>query len=337
MPFPSDEQIMKTSQGLVDQLQAIFGKHPGFRPGTSPTSPSPFIPPLTPLAHAKGTLLTGTFTPTPLASTLSTAPHFTAPSTPILARFSTSTGLPQIPDTVPDTLPHGLAVRFHLPPTPDGRRSHTDIITHSTPTFPTRTGAEFLEMLQALAASGSETEKPTSIERFLGAHPAALRHVMSAKPAVESYASDVYFSVNAFRLIAEDGRVTSVRYRFLPQSGVRTLSAEEFVARSAEYLREELEARVPREPVVFRLVAQVAAEGDETDDATVLWPEEREVVELGTVTLDTLLSAEDGLREEKRDIFDPIPRVPGVEASADPLLEMRAAVYLISGKQRRAA
>lgn len=33
MPFPNDEQIMKTAGGLVEQLQAIFGKHPGFRPG----------------------------------------------------------------------------------------------------------------------------------------------------------------------------------------------------------------------------------------------------------------------------------------------------------------
>jgi catalase len=36
-------------------------------------------------------------------------------------------------------------------------------------------------------------------------------------------------------------------------------------------------------------------------------------------------------------IFDPIPRVEGVEASDDPLLEMRAAVYLVSGRGRRAA
>lgn len=160
---------------------------------------------------------------------------------------------------------------------------------------------------------------------------------MSAKPAVESYATDVYFSVNAFRLVAGDGRVTSVRYRFVPQAGVRTLSAEEFAGRAPGYLREELERRVGGEEVVFRLVAQVAAEGDETDDATVVWPEDREVVELGTVRLERLLSEEEGLREEKRDIFDPIPRVQGVEASADPLLEMRAAVYLISGRQRRAA
>jgi len=36
-------------------------------------------------------------------------------------------------------------------------------------------------------------------------------------------------------------------------------------------------------------------------------------------------------------IFDPIPRVEGVESSEDPLLEDRANVYLISGKERREA
>lgn len=33
MPFPNDEELMKTAAALVAQLQAIFGPHPGFRPG----------------------------------------------------------------------------------------------------------------------------------------------------------------------------------------------------------------------------------------------------------------------------------------------------------------
>jgi catalase len=41
--------------------------------------------------------------------------------------------------------------------------------------------------------------------------------------------------------------------------------------------------------------------------------------------------------EQKDIIFDPISRVDRIEASADPLLELRAAVYLISGRRGRAA
>ena len=36
-------------------------------------------------------------------------------------------------------------------------------------------------------------------------------------------------------------------------------------------------------------------------------------------------------------IFDPIPRVDGIEPSNDPLFELRAAIYLLSGRRRRAA
>ena len=36
-------------------------------------------------------------------------------------------------------------------------------------------------------------------------------------------------------------------------------------------------------------------------------------------------------------IVDPIPRLSAIEPSDDPLLELRAAVYLISGRRRRAA
>ncbi len=41
--------------------------------------------------------------------------------------------------------------------------------------------------------------------------------------------------------------------------------------------------------------------------------------------------------ELRKIIFDPIPRVDGIDASADPLLEVRAAIYLASGRRRREA
>jgi catalase len=39
--------------------------------------------------------------------------------------------------------------------------------------------------------------------------------------------------------------------------------------------------------------------------------------------------------EQRHIIFDPIPRVDGIESSGDPLLEARAAAYLMSGRRRR--
>ncbi len=88
-------------------------------------------------------------------------------------------------------------------------------------------------------------------------------------------------------------------------------------------------------PVRFRVKVQLANEGDAVDDATVHWPEDRTVQELGTIALTEIVA--DDLDEQKHIIFDPIPRVDGIEPSADPLLELRAAAYLISGRRRRGA
>jgi len=80
---------------------------------------------------------------------------------------------------------------------------------------------------------------------------------------------------------------------------------------------------------------QVAEEGDIVDDATVHWPGSRRQVPFGRIALAG--SVPDGDRQQQHIIFDPLPRVDGIEASADPLLELRAAVYLLSGRRRRAS
>ena len=45
--------------------------------------------------------------------------------------------------------------------------------------------------------------------------------------------------------------------------------------------------------------------------------------------------APNNAEEQRHIIFDPIPRVDGIESSGDPLLEPRAAIYLASRRRRR--
>jgi catalase len=276
-------------------------------------------------------LLSGSFKPTAEAAALSVAPHFNNASTPILVRFSNSTGIPNIPDTDHHAEPRGIAVRFAL-----GDRVHTDIISHSTPFFPVRTGAEFLAFFKAIKASPDGAPSPTPVQKFVMSHPSALAFVKAPKPSPTSFAKEPYFSVTAFKLVDKAGKETHIRYQFVPELGVETLSDEALAGQSASYLQDEIKKRVTETgPFSFKLVAQIAEEGDTVDDATVHWPETRKLVQLGTLTVDGVVP--DGEKESKHIIFDPIPRVTGVEPSADPLLEMRAAVYLLSGRQRRAA
>ncbi|KAF4636747.1 hypothetical protein G7Y89_g1342 [Cudoniella acicularis] len=306
MPFPNDEVLLKTAADVVAGLQGVFGKHPGFRP-----------------AHAKGKLLSGTFTPSAEAKKLSTAPYLNNPSTPVWVRFSNSTGIPNIPDNDGNADPRGIAIRFIL-----GDRKHTDLIAHSTPFFPARTGAEFGAFIQAIANSPSDAPHPTPVEQFLGSHPHTLAFVQAPKPPPVSYATEAYYGITALKFIDADGKATFFRTIVEPAAGVLTLDAEAAKAKDPDYLQKEIAERVGAGPVSFKIKAQIAAEGDVTDDATVQWPAERPVVELGTFTLDAILP--NGEKEAKYVIFDPIPRVQGIEPSDDPLLEMRAAIYLIS-------
>lgn len=150
-----------------------------------------------------------------------------------------------------------------------------------------------------------------------------------------SYGTQQYYSVNAFKLVDSEGKETYIRYHLVPESGVQTLEETAVQAKGEDYLQQELPNRLAKGPIVFKIKAQIAEEGDVTDNATVQWPESRKVIELGTVKIESIVP--DNGKEQKNVIFDPVPRIEGVEPSADPLLEMRAAIYLLSGKERRAA
>ncbi len=313
MPLPTDERIIALSEDLIRQFDTIFGVHPGFRP-----------------AHAKGAMLKGTFTPSPDAASLTSAPHLNRKSTPVTVRFSNSTGIPLMPDNDARANPRGLSIRFHL-----GERIHTDIISHSTDRFPTRTGQEFLEFLRAAAASDPSKPSPTPIELFLGAHPKALAFVQTPKPTPSSFARESYFGVTAMRFTNTDGVSRHGRYRVVPDLGNDHLPDAITAATSANFLFNELAERIAKGPIGFRLLVQIANDEDTVDDATIHWPEDRTLLDLGAIALTEPVA--DDAHDQKHIIFDPIPRVEGIDPSQDPLLELRAAVYLLSGRRRRAA
>jgi catalase len=313
MPLPSDEKLIALADDLLKAFDAIFGLHPGFRP-----------------AHAKGVLLSGSFIPAPGAAELTRAPHAARPSTPVWVRFSNSTGLPLIPDNDPNANPRGMAVRFQL-----AEHVHTDIVSHSTDGFPTRTGQELLEMLHAVAATDPSKIQGSPLEAFLGSHPAALAFVQTPKPAPLSFATETYFGVTAMRFTNHKGTVRYGRYRILPEAGNAHLDDATAKSKPSNYLMDEITNRITSGPGRFRIVVQLAESGDIVDDATIHWPESRPLHEFGTLTLDAVVP--ENPVQQKQIIFDPIPRVDGIEPSDDPLLELRAAIYLISGRRRRAA
>jgi catalase len=83
---------------------------------------------------------------------------------------------------------------------------------------------------------------------------------------------------------------------------------------------------------VFRLVLQVAGEGDPTDDATALWPADRPLVELGRLEVTQISPT--SAADERRLVFDPTNITDGIELSNDPILLARSAAYSVSYNHR---
>jgi catalase len=299
------------AQQLLDAMDALSGLHPGFRP-----------------AHAKGLMCSGMFKPSPEAAKLTRAPHANRPSTSVTVRYSNSTGVPTIPDNDPARSgPRGIAIRFHL-----GEHVHTDLVAHSTNGFPVRTGEEFLEFLRARAEFGAG--RPEALGAFLGAHPNAKRFVESPKPIPTSFAREAFFAVTAFKFTNAGGVSRHGRFRIRPDAGTEYLSSEGAAAKSKDFLFDEIGQRLAREPVKLGVFVQLAEAGDEVADASVVWPESRTQVPFGTITLTA--RADDQAPDRRRIIFDPLPRVDGIDSS-DPLTEVRADIYLLSGRRRRTA
>jgi len=315
MPLTTDEKLLALSRETIAVFdKANGGVHPGFRP-----------------AHAKGVLLTGTLSPSPEAASLTRAPHLQRNSTPVTVRFSDFAGIPTVADNDPQgASPRGFAVRFHL-----GEHVHTDIIGHSVDNFPVRTAEGLIEFLNAVIATDPAGPHPNAIEQFLGAHPTAMRFVQIPKPIPTSFARESFFAVSAFKFTDAAGVSRCGRYRILPIAGNEYLGEAEAASRGSDFLFDEIKERVAKESVGFRVVVQLAEPGDTTDDATVRWPEERPQLAFGVISLREIVA--NNACEQQHIIFDPIPRVDGIEASADPLFEPRANIYLMSGRRRRTA
>jgi catalase len=315
MPLTTDPKMLNLSRDVIEAFdKADRGPHPGFRP-----------------AHAKGVLLTGEFKPSPEAVGLTRAPHVQRVSIPVTVRFSNFAGFPTVADNDSQNAgPRGFAVRFHL-----AEHVHTDIVGHSVDSFPTRTAEEFLEFINALIATDPAGPHPNAIEQFLAKHPAALAFVQAPKPIPTSFARESYYPVSAFRFTNAGGASRYGRYRVVPVAGNEYLDDAGAAAKTPNFLLDEIAARVMNEPVRFRVLVQLAEDGDVTDDSTVRWPEGRQLITFGEISLRAVALNNAG--EQQQIIFDPIPRVDGIEASADPLFEPRANIYLMSGRRRREA
>jgi catalase len=292
---------------IVDTFYKIYGTHPGFR-----------------VNHAKGVVAEGSFVATPAASALSRAALFDGSSIPVTVRFSNDGGLPSVPDGAPSN-PKGMAIKFHMP-----GGAEVDIVLLAVKFFPVASGEEFRDLLVAISESPADAPKPTKLDQFAASHP-TFPAAFATATTPDSFADEEYRGIDAFVFVDKAGHRQAVRYIMAPEKLVH-LTADEAARKPPDFLVDDLPQRIAKRPVVFHLKAQLAAAGDPTRDPSQPWPDNRQVVDLGVLTLDKPVA--DSLEAQKKLAFLPTHLTDGIELSDDRLLVIRAGAEALSFARR---
>jgi catalase len=300
-----------TPARLVDTFQRVNGLHPGFRRN-----------------HAKGLCVSGYFDSNGQGGALSKASLLRPGRLPIIGRFSLGGGQPFAADA-PHTV-RGLGIRFK---TPDGDEWRTAMV--NLPVFPVRIPQAFNDQLLASAPDPATGKPdPARMQAFLAKYPESAKalQLIRAHPMSSGFENSTFNSLNAFRFINAAGVVTWVRWSMVPVQPFDSISTSDSGQADKNQLFDALIASVHRHPLEWHLILTVAQPGDPTDDATLPWPQNRDQVDAGTLTIDHVESDD---TSPARDInFDPLILPDGMATSDDPLLSARSAVYSQSFTRR---
>lgn len=300
-----------TPARFVDAFEKDNGVHSGFRRN-----------------HAKGVCVTGYFQSNGNGTRLSKAVVFKAGRVPVVGRFSLGGGEPYAADS-PDAV-HGLGLLFNLP---DGEEWRTAMI--DLPVFLFKTPQGFYDNLVA-SEPDPQTHKPDpqKMAAFVASHPEFLQAIQIIKSHAppSGFDDSPFFGLNTFLMTDASGKVTPVRWWLAPAQPSPAPSASGGSEADKNYLFDGLIASIHQHPLQWHLMIIVGQPGDVTNDPTVMWPEGREQVDAGTLTIDTVESEE---TSATRDInFDPLVLPSGIGPSDDPFLSARSAIYSQSFTRR---
>jgi catalase len=278
--------------------------------------------------HAKGVGVSGYFESNGQGARLSKAVVFRPGRVPVIGRFSFGGGDPDVADA--PNLVRGLGLLFWLP---DGEEWRTAMV--NLPVFPFNTPQAFYDNLVA-SQPDPKTSKPDpeKMAAFAASHPETVRAlgIIQSHPVSSGFDNSAYNSLNAFRFIDAAGTSIPVRWSLEPVQPFVAASTTGPAQADKNYFFDGLIASILQHPLQWHLIITLGQPGDPTNDATQPWPDGREQVDVGTLTLDHVESEE---TSAARDInFDPLVLPSGMAPSDDPLLSARSAVYSQSFTRR---
>ncbi|KAG6812079.1 catalase A [Tricholoma furcatifolium] len=291
------------------------------------------------VVHARGSAAHGYFKVyDSSASKFTFAPVLTDSSrtTPVFVRFSTVQGSKGSADTVRDV--RGFAVKMY---TDEG---NWDIVGNDIPVFFIQEAVKFPDIIHAVKPEPhNEVPQGQSAHNnfwdFVGLQPEASHMVMwamSDRGIPRSFRMMQGFGVNTYTLINAKGERHFVKFHFIPELGVHSLTWDEALkigGQDPDFHRKDLNEAIENGcPPKWFFAIQTIAEKDEHKfdfdilDATKVWPEEEVPLQtLGEMILDR--TVDEFFAETEQVAFCTSHVVPGVGFSDDPLLHGRNFSY----------
>jgi len=263
--------------------------------------------------------------------------------TPIFVRFSTVAGGRGSADTVRD--PRGFAVKFYT------EEGNYDLVGNNLPVFFIRDAIKFPDMVHAFKAAPdsnipSASSAHNSFWDFISLTPESTHMIIwvfSDRGTPKSYRMMEGFGVNTYVWVNSEGKAVYVKYHWKPKAGVQNLDRHEATRLAGEdpdYLTRDLHNTLAGgEKVEYELNVQLMEITDELKqdfdplDPTKTWPEGKfPLMPVGKMVLDR--NPSNFFAEVEQAAFCPASIVPGIEFSADKLLQGRTFSYADTQRHR---
>jgi catalase len=263
--------------------------------------------------------------------------------TPVFVRFSTVTGGRGSADTVRD--PRGFAVKFYT------EEGNYDLVGNNLPVFFIRDAIKFPDMVHAFKGAPDNNIPSASSSHnrfwdFISLTPESTHMIIwlfSDRGTPKSYRMMEGFGVNTYVWVNAKGKTRYVKYHWKPELGVRNLDRHEATRLAGvdpDYLTRDLwDAIASGGEVEYELNVQMMEIADELKqdfdplDPTKTWPEDKfPLMPVGKMVLNR--NPANFFTEVEQAAFCPASIVPGIEFSADKLLQGRTFSYADTQRHR---
>ncbi|GAP91612.2 putative catalase [Rosellinia necatrix] len=297
------------------------------------------------VVHAKGSGAHGFFECTDPISDLCMADIFSekGKKCPITTRFSTVGGESGSHDCARD--PRGFSVKFRT------EEGNWDMVANNTPVFFLRDPAKFPEFIHTQKRDPSthltHADDSTMFWDYLSQNPESIHQVMilmGDRGIPDGYRKMHGYSGHAFKLVNKDGVWVYAQFHFKSQQGTGFITQEDSANKSPDYSQKDLYEAIQRgdypkwDVKIQTATPKQAEEMWERQkinvlDLTHVWPQrDFPLRKVGEFTLDE--NAVNYFAEIEQVAFSPSHLVPGIEPSADPVLQSRLFSYADTHRHR---